>query len=362
MKQIEISHLDMGYGGASVVKDLSIEVNSGETLVLLGPSGCGKTSTMRCIAGLETPTRGKIMLGERVVFDSDRGVNLGAHKRNVGMVFQSYAIWPHMSVGENVAFPLTMANVDRSMIAERVTRTLALVGLEGMADRGGSQLSGGQMQRVALARSLAMSPKVILFDEPLSNLDAKLREGLRVELKQIQQDLGFTSVYVTHDQSEALALGDRIAVMRSGVIVQIADPVELYRRPNSSFVADFLGVTNIFEGKPSAAAGGGTCVRLKDFGTEIKCDQPVPTDWPSATVCIRPAAIIVGDKPFGEINSWKGKVVVSSFLGGVVRYRIALDGGLILDASCAEKDGLPRAAGSPVYVHIASEDVNLVRE
>jgi len=264
---IRIRDLVMHYGDTLAVDHLDLDVAEGEMLVLLGPSGCGKTTTMRCIAGLETPTAGTVQIGGTTVFDSATGQAVPPHKRDVGMVFQSYAIWPHKTVFQNVAFPLRMKGVPRSEIAARVSEMLALVGLEGLGSRGASNLSGGQMQRIALARSLVMRPRVLLLDEPLSNLDAKLRERLRFELKEIQQNLKVTSIYVTHDQTEALALADRIAVMDTGRIAQLDAPDGLYRRPSSVFVADFMGYTNIF---PALVSPDGA-LRLHDSGLELRC-------------------------------------------------------------------------------------------
>ena len=249
--------------------NLSLDIKKGQLYVLLGPSGCGKTTTMRCIAGLETPQEGRIAVDGRPVLDAQRRINVPTHKRNIGMVFQSYAIWPHKTVFENVAFPLRMQGIKAKAAAGRVSTILEKVGLGGFEDRGASLLSGGQMQRVALARSIAMQPSVLLFDEPLSNLDARLRENLRFEIRALQQEFGFTAVYVTHDQSEALALGDEIAVMKAGRIVQQGNPIELYRNPVSGFVAAFLGVGNIFRAEVIAREAGGTRVRIEGNGLVV---------------------------------------------------------------------------------------------
>ena len=244
--KITLEHLSLKYGGNTVVKDLDLQIADGESLVLLGQSGCGKTSTMRCIAGLEQPSGGRITIGDTVVHDSERRVTVAPYKRNVGMVFQSYAVWPHRTVFENVGFSLKMKKVPKEEATKRVRKALAVVGLVDFETRGASQLSGGQMQRVALARSLVMQPSVLLLDEPLSNLDARLRERLRIELREIQLDLNLTTVYVTHDQIEAFALADRIALMQGGRIVQIGTPQEIYAAPSTKSIADFLGVGNIF--------------------------------------------------------------------------------------------------------------------
>jgi iron(III) transport system ATP-binding protein len=234
------------YGERRVVDDVSLEIAAGEFLVILGPSGCGKTTTLRMIAGLETPDSGSIWIGGRVATDPANGVFLRPEQRDIGMVFQSYAIWPHMTVFENVAFPLRARGTKRDTIRPQVEAVLEIVGLAGYATRSASALSGGQMQRVVLARALVYRPGMLLFDEPLSNLDLKMREHLRVELKQVQQRTGLTCVYVTHDQTEAVELADRIAVMNGGRVVQLGPPVDLYHRPESRFVAEFISSANIF--------------------------------------------------------------------------------------------------------------------
>src|SRR5882724_6311538 len=222
------------------VHDLCLDVAAGEFYTLLGPSGCGKTTTLRCVAGLEEPSSGRIAIADRSVFDADTNIFLPANQRDLGMVFQSYAVWPHMSVFENAAFPLRMSRDRRWSMAEirkRVTRTLETMDLAAVADRSAALLSGGQQQRLALARALVAEPRLLLLDEPLSNLDALLREQMRIELRRLQKEIGITTVYVTHDQSEALALSDRIAVMTTGRIAQIGTPHQIYQQPGSAFVA-----------------------------------------------------------------------------------------------------------------------------
>ena len=232
-------------------QDVSFEVPVGKLFTLLGPSGCGKTTTLRSIAGLEKPTSGEIEVGGKVVYSSSRGVFVAPNKRNFGMVFQSYAIWPHMNVFENAAFPLRVrrARMSRKDLQDKVMRVLGAVQLDHLAEREATKLSGGQQQRLALARALVMEPQLLLLDEPLSNLDAKLRERMRFELKRIQRELGLTTIYVTHDQSEALALSHEIAVMSEGRVVQIGQPRDIYQRPKSKFVADFIGSTNFLDGR-----------------------------------------------------------------------------------------------------------------
>src|SRR5256714_4092946 len=238
-------------------QDVSFTVEEGRLFTLLGPSGCGKTTTLRSIAGLERPRAGEISVNGRVVFSSSSGVFVAPNRRGFGMVFQSYAIWPHMTVFENAAFPLEVGNrkYTRKQVRENVMRVLTAVQLDELADREATRLSGGQQQRLALARALVMEPQLLLLDEPLSNLDAKLRERMRFELKRLQRELRITTVYVTHDQSEALALSHSIAVMNAGRIQQVGTPREFYERPGSQFVADFAGTTTLLEAILSAADG-----------------------------------------------------------------------------------------------------------
>src|SRR5262249_39921336 len=229
-------------------QDVSFEVPEGKLFTLLGPSGCGKTTTLRSIAGLERPTAGEIEVGGRPVFSSSRGIFVAPNRRNFGMVFQSYAIWPHMNVFQNVAFPLDVRKVPKKDIKERVMRVLTAVQLDHLVEREATKLGGGQQQRRAPARALVMDPQLLLLDEPLSNLDAKLRDHMRTELKRLQRDLNLTTVYVTHDQSEALALSHEIAVMSEGRVVQVGTPREIYEQPHNRFVADFVGTTNFIGG------------------------------------------------------------------------------------------------------------------
>ncbi len=245
---VEIEHLRKAFGAETAVRDLNLSVRQGEFLTLLGPSGCGKTTTLRCVAGLERPDGGEIRIGGDVVASAERGVYLNPEARNIGMVFQSYAVWPHMTVFDNVAYGLRVRRAAPAMIRQRTNRVLDLVGLGNLADRYATKLSGGQRQRVALARAIVYEPRVVLFDEPLSNLDAKLREQMRVELVRLQHEVGITSIYVTHDQAEALVMSDRVVVMNKGVIQQIDDPQTIYARPANTFVANFIGVANLMEG------------------------------------------------------------------------------------------------------------------
>lgn len=245
---LDIVRLNKTFGSERAVRDVNLSVAQGEFVTLLGPSGCGKTTTLRCIAGLERPDGGEIRIGERVVVSAEADVYLPPERREIGMVFQSYAVWPHMTVFDNVAYGLRVRGYSGGDVRRRTSRVLELVGLDQLAGRYATKLSGGQRQRIALARAIVYEPRIVLFDEPLSNLDAKLREQMRIELVRLQREVGITSIYVTHDQSEALVMSDRIVVMDHGVIQQIGDPETIYSRPVNSFVANFIGVANLLQG------------------------------------------------------------------------------------------------------------------
>ena len=255
-------------------QNVSFDVPEGKLFTLLGPSGCGKTTTLRSIAGLERPVSGEIAVGGRIVYSSGQGIFVAPNKRNFGMVFQSYAIWPHMNVFQNVAFPLDVRKLPRKEIRERVMRVLAAVQLDHLVDREATKLSGGQQQRLALARALVMEPQLLLLDEPLSNLDAKLRDAMRTELKRLQRELKLTTVYVTHDQTEALALSHEIAVMNDGFVIQVGTPRQIYETPSNSFVAEFVGSTNFF---------GGTVIHFATNQGEVV----ITTDDPEIEVAIK---------------------------------------------------------------------------
>ncbi|MEQ3552995.1 ABC transporter ATP-binding protein [Pseudonocardia nematodicida] len=355
---VKIKDLSLAYGDVAAVDHLSLDIADGESLVLLGQSGCGKTSTMRCVAGLEDPDAGSITIGGRPVFDADSGVDVAPNKRNVGLVFQSYAVWPHMTVIENVSFPLKMKRRARKEIRTRALETLELVGLAHLADKGASLLSGGQMQRVALARSLAMEPNVMLLDEPLSNLDARLREDLRVELRRLQLELGLTSIYVTHDQGEALALADRIAIMQDGRIAQLATPVDTYRSPASASIAQFLGVANIF--RIAAPEPGARRLRLADHDLEVVVDAPVAAGTGEASVCVRPEHVRLTTEPAAGPNTWPGTVLVSVFQGSFARATVALDAGPTLEVQTAEDVATALRQHDRVHVGIDPRDVQVL--
>jgi len=273
---IEVRDLVVRYGSVVAVRGVTFTVGAGEHLTLLGPSGCGKTTTLRAIAGLEKPTSGEIRIGGAPVFSSSPAVNVPAERRGLSMVFQSYAIWPHMSVFDNVAYGLRVRKRPEAEVTTRVREALELVQLGELGARSASKLSGGQQQRVALARAFVFSPSVLLFDEPLSNLDAKLRAEMRVELKELQRRLDITSVYVTHDLEEALAISDRIIVMRDGIIEQIGTPVQIYDLPRNAFVADFVGSANLIRGRhrPDQERAAGRLVEVHPL--DLLADRVVP--------------------------------------------------------------------------------------
>jgi len=297
------------------VRDVSFEVAERQFYTLLGPSGCGKTTILRCIAGLEQPDAGEIQLGDTVVFSADRRVNLAPEKRGIGMVFQSYAIWPHMRVFDNVAFPLQEGSqrFSRGEIRERVMKALETVRLEGMEKRDATQLSGGQQQRLALARALVGEPKVLLLDEPLSNLDAQLRAEMRLELRELQRRIRITTLYVTHDQIEALSMSNRIAVMRGGVIVQVGSPREVYLHPKGSFVASFMGSSNLIAGR-LAQKHDATLVET-EVGTFECTKSSEVRAGDSVLLAIQPVNVILHQNPNSGANITKGTVELAVFSG-----------------------------------------------
>jgi len=313
---ITVSDLDKGFVGEEglvhAVDGIGFQVPAGKLMTLLGPSGCGKTTTLRCLAGLERPDRGEIVIRDRAVVSTARGIFIPVHKRKIGMVFQSYAIWPHMTVMENVCYPLGEMRLSAQEKLERGKAALALVGLEGLENRPSPNLSGGQQQRVALARALVGEPEVLLLDEPLSNLDAKLRETMRSELRALQQRLGITTVYVTHDQTEALSMSDFVCVMSHGKIVEQGTPRQLYEMPKSRFVAEFLGMTNFISRCPHGckiAAGDG---RGESF------------------LSIRPEDIEVRQLTGAAQNaSWRGEVTRALFMGSHTHCEIKVEDQLL---------------------------------
>ncbi|MCW5770151.1 MAG: ABC transporter ATP-binding protein [Rhodospirillaceae bacterium] len=342
---ISVGNLDLTYGHGRTahhaVRDMSLAIQAGSFYTLLGPSGCGKTTTLRCIAGLERPDAGRIEIGGQVVFDSGSGTFVPPHRRRIGMVFQSYAIWPHLNVFDNVAFPLRRKRprVKRGEIADRVGRALSLVKLGGLEHRGATDLSGGQQQRLALARALVGEPDVLLLDEPLSNLDAKLREEMRSELKQLTKRLGVTTLFITHEQVEALTMSDRVAVMDHGRIAQEGTPLEIYNRPRDTFVADFVGRTNFIAGTVRGARQNGSGFKIdvdSAFGVVAGYGAARLDTGAEVVLAIRPENIDLRQQQdgasadsheAGAYNAFQGEVADFAFIGSAVECAVATANG-----------------------------------
>jgi len=324
---ISIQNLAKHYGGVAAVQGVSFEVGKGEFVSLLGPSGCGKTTTLRCIAGLEDSDGGMIRIADEVVSAPERGVLTPAHERNIGMVFQSYAIWPHMTVVQNVGFPLSVRKVAAAEVARQVDEALGVVGMRHLKDRHPSQLSGGQQQRVALARAIVGHPKVLLFDEPLSNLDAKLREGTRAEIRRLQRELDVAAVYVTHDQEEALSMSDRVIVMEGGRIVQAGAPKELYRYPVNRFVADFVGRASFIDVRKAPDGRGW----LTPSGVAIALEGGENGDGRYQAM-LRPEAVELTRgtmTPEPGLNHLSGHIEEGHYMGAHTEYWVAAGGAVI---------------------------------
>ena len=310
MSEVRIEHVFKWFGDVTAVSDFDLTVKDGEFVSLLGPSGCGKTTSLRMIAGFERATEGEIYIGDHCVSSHIKNTFVPPEKRDIGMVFQSYAVWPHMTVTENVAYPLKIQKVPKEERAARVAEMLKLVHLDEYGSRYPHQLSGGQQQRVALARALVMRPGLLLLDEPLSNLDAKLRESMRFEISSIQKELGITVIYVTHDQSEAMTMSDRVVVMSRGVIQQIGTPYEIYRNPANKMVADFIGLVNFVEGEVQ-----GDRVYISGTGVSFPNTSGITG---SATIAVRPENITMS-RTSGTIE---GTLVHRFYLGDAVDYRV----------------------------------------
>jgi iron(III) transport system ATP-binding protein len=328
MPEITVAGLSKAFGQGRALCDVSFSVRDKEFLTLLGPSGCGKTTTLMSIAGFQRPDEGTISCGDRIFFDRAGKVDLAAEDRNLGMVFQSYAIWPHLTVFGNVAFPLKIRRMKKDALRRRVLETLELVEMADYAGRYPHELSGGQQQRVALARALVYSPAVLLLDEPFSNLDAKLRERARAWLKHLQGELGLTTLFVTHDQDEALSLSDRIAVMNAGEVLQVGGPEDIYQRPKTRFVAEFVGHCNILDARAVAATSAGiTELVLRANGKRITVSGEDLAADDQVQLAVRPEAIELDGREYaaGE-NSYPAEVRVVSFLGDHYLYELDLDG------------------------------------
>ena len=349
-------------GGVDALAGISFEVKQGSFFTLLGPSGCGKTTTLRCVAGLERPDEGEITIGERKVFSSKEQLFVPGNKRDIGMVFQSYAIWPHMTVFKNVAYPLNARYRPREEVKEKVHKALKLVGLEDLGDRLAPRLSGGQQQRVALARALVGEPQVLLLDEPLSNLDAKLRSQMRWELKELQSRLGTTTLYVTHDQVEALAISDQIALMNRGRIVQIGAPQEIYGSPVNEFAADFIGAANIVHGELVEGPDAYGQARVQTPLGELRATQKWRQEHigKEVLVAFRPEEVSIwGEgKSAGNGNVLRGEVQGFTYLGETTEFHVLVGGQKI---QAKGEPGTAFKRGDSVCLHIPAEDCLLIR-
>lgn len=351
MARVELKGLTKSFGPVKAVQAADIAFEDASFTTLLGPSGCGKTTILRMIAGLEQPTGGDILVG------ADRVNDVPIHKRNLGIVFQNYALFPHRTIGENIAFGLKYRKVPKSDMAAKVRNALDVVRLPGVEDRYPSQLSGGQQQRIALARAIVIEPDVLLLDEPLSALDANLRESMRVELKAIQHRIGVTSVFVTHDQSEALAMSDRIVVMSAGKVAQIGTPEEVYNRPANEFVADFLGASNIIEGRLQGRADGAVVLQVDAFGAvPVREDRAASVgSGPAAKLMIRAEKLLLTAGPASEGRiAVKGVVEAVDYQGQLARYFVRVGERTYQAMNMIE--GRPFAAGDEVTLSFSPAD------
>ncbi len=347
-----LENLVKSFGSTLAVDGVSFEISDGELFFLLGPSGCGKTTVLRMLAGFYTPDRGEIFFGDRNV------THVPPNRRNTGMVFQNYALWPHMSVFENVAYGLDVRDVPPVERAQRVSEALRIAQLDTLADRSPNQLSGGQQQRVALARALVVKPDILLLDEPLSNLDAKLRLEMRDEIKRIQRESGITSLYVTHDQKEALSLADRLAVMHQGRIVQIGTPREIYRQPRNRFVADFIGEMNFFTARVVSANQDEIVIAIGEHHLSATAPSLHHSITPSqfVTIGIRPEAIVIGKN-----DGLPATIENTTYQGEVEQYTLKLPDGQTLKA-IEPNPPFDRKRGEAVRLAISAADVRIFTE
>jgi iron(III) transport system ATP-binding protein len=351
MAFIEIQSLFKRFKDVVAINHIQLEINKGEMLTLLGPSGCGKTTTLRCIAGLETPEEGDIVIDGKPLISQGF---VPPSKRGIGMVFQNYAVWPHMKVFNNIVYGLKIEKISRQKIRERAQQVLSLVGLQGLQDRYPAQLSGGQQQRVALARALVSNPKVLLLDEPLSNLDAKLREELRFEIKSLVKRMGITAVYVTHDQAEAMVISDRIAVMDSGNIVQIGTPQKIYKKPANKFVADFIGTMNFISGKVVEVVPETKTVYVRtEFSDRMVCmtpDSTVVSPGAQVYASIRPEDVQVFTEPLQDRdNVFKGTIAHKAYLGNFLFFFVNVNETMI---RVQVAHHLPQEEGQELYLFL----------
>jgi putative spermidine/putrescine transport system ATP-binding protein len=345
MTFLTISHLEKSFGANKVVKDFDLEIAKGEFVSLLGPSGCGKTTVLRMVAGFETPSQGAIRIDGKDV------VGLRPNQRNIGMVFQAYALFPNLTVAQNVAFGMKVKGLPRAETDARVAEMLDLIGLPDLGARYPFQLSGGQQQRVALARALAVRPQVLLLDEPLSALDAKIRVSLRTEIREIQRRLGITTIFVTHDQEEALSMSDRIVVMNGGIAEQVGTPFEVYNRPATKFVANFVGTLNTFDAKVENASEG----RISLDGVAMTLPAPVPSGAGIA-IALRPEAVHLGRAEGREVVL-PAVIEDVHFMGSVIRVRARVAGASVALDTFNRADSPPPAVGSTAEVSLSARDV-----
>jgi iron(III) transport system ATP-binding protein len=343
---VELRGLTKRYDASAVVDDISLKIEHGTLVCLLGPSGCGKTTTLRLIAGFVEPSAGEILVGGRVVSSPERTVP--PERRNMSMIFQSYALWPHMTVAENVAYGLRLRKIESGAIKERVANFLATIRLGELADRYPGELSGGQQQRVSLARALIVEPETLLLDEPLSNLDANLREEMRFEVRRLHDQYRYTTVYVTHDQSEAMTTADLIAVMNAGKIEQLGTPEEIYNKPRSEFVARFIGASNILRGNNVDES------HIAFGGAKLRCSGAKLSAGGSTSLSVRPHDIRLSAMPVsGAENIVPGKVIRQVFLGGHRDYVIETAGGMPLRVVASAKQNI--APETAVWLHLPPE-------
>jgi iron(III) transport system ATP-binding protein len=361
MSAVDLVGLRKSYADVTVLDDFSLRANQGELVTLLGPSGCGKTTTLRCIAGLERAERGEIRIGERLVACPERRVFLPPNRRDIGMVFQSYALWPHMTVFANVAYPLRVRRRDRQERHRAVMEILDMVGMDRYAQRPVTELSGGQQQRVALARAMVARPAVLLFDEPLSNLDAKLRRSMRREIREAHDRSGGTSIYVTHDQEEAITLSDRIVVIRGGTIQQVGTPKEIYTEPATRFVADFIGFENLLTATVTETRDGSTAVKLKSGAGPVWTSKGI-TGAPGTEVVLAARADELEIGSSGSSGAAIPGVIRSrTYAGGRIEYLVEVGGApVVVRAPEAGADGSLLDVGSAAWVRFPADAAVLV--
>jgi iron(III) transport system ATP-binding protein len=357
--KIHLEDIVKRFGALEAVSHVSLDIRDGELFTLLGPSGCGKTTILRLIGGFHHADQGRILFGDKDM------TGKAPYERNIGMVFQNYALWPHMRIFENIAYGLKLKRLSAGEIQQKVARALGLVNLQGLEKRYPGELSGGQQQRVALARALVLNPDVLLLDEPLSNLDAKIRIQVRAEIRKLQKDLGITTIYVTHDQEEALTLSDRIAVLSQGKMQQLGNPHELYEKPYNPFVADFIGINNLIPGKVKEVLDSGMRLTVESAGGLITCagdGRLKPGN--DCMVCIRPetAEINLNAAPPEGFSCIAGTVSFPSYIGNTIRYDVEAAGITFKVDIQNPRDHQPLAVGTKVFIHFpASSSLSIPR-